>query len=120
MSLQMVIYNIATLFVIPVVNKIILFMAPRMVYCNIIKLTLEFNVEDEYDVSIRQLWTLFTYWCHVCCLIFWRDNLVVDGRQMVSLFKIGALCFMYMASFTFLLCQLDSWVSILVFFMDTS
>ena len=32
---------------------------------------------------------------------------------------VGALCLMYMASFTFLLCQLDSRVSTLVFFMDT-
>ena len=32
---------------------------------------------------------------------------------------IGALCLMYMDSFTFLLCQLDSQVSILVFFNDT-
>ena len=31
-------------------------------------LTLEHIVIDEYDVSVRQLWTLFTYWCHVCCL----------------------------------------------------
>ena len=48
------------------------------VYCSIISLTLELNVEDEYDVSIHQLWTLFMYWCHVCCLRFRRDNLVVD------------------------------------------
>ena len=40
------------------------------VYCSIIYLTLELNVEDEYDVSIRQLRSLFTYWCHVCCLFF--------------------------------------------------
>ena len=32
---------------------------------------------------------------------------------------VGALCLMYMASFTFLLCQLDSRVSIFVFFNDT-
>ena len=32
---------------------------------------------------------------------------------------VGALCLMYMASFSFLLCQLDSRVSNLVFFMDT-
>jgi len=46
-----------------------------------------FNVE-EYDVSIRQLRTLFTYWCHVCCLRFRRDNLIVDGRQVVSLISV--------------------------------
>ena len=34
-------------------------MAPRMVYCKYLKLTLEHNVEVEYDVSIRQLPTLF-------------------------------------------------------------
>ena len=38
---------------------------------------------DEYNVSTRQLWALFTYWCHVCWLKFWWDNLVVDGGQMV-------------------------------------
>ena len=48
----------------------ILFMAPRMVYCSIILITLELNVEDEYNVSIRQLRTLFTYRCQVCCLRF--------------------------------------------------
>ena len=41
----------------------ILFMAQRIIYCSIILLTLELNVEDEYNVSIRQLRTLFTYWC---------------------------------------------------------
>ena len=49
---------------------------------------MELKVEDEYDVSIRQLRTLFTYWCHVCCLRFWRDDLIVDGRQMVSLISV--------------------------------
>ena len=39
----------------------ILLMASTMVYCSIISFTLELNVEDEYDVSIRQLRTLFTY-----------------------------------------------------------
>ena len=32
---------------------------------------------------------------------------------------VGALCLIYIASFTFLLCQLDSRVSTLVFIMDT-
>ena len=32
---------------------------------------------------------------------------------------VGALCLIYVASFTFLLCQLDSQGSTLVFFMDT-
>ena len=45
-------------------------------------------VEDEYDVSTRQLRALFTYWCHVCCLRFLRDNLVVDGRHVVSLVSV--------------------------------
>ena len=36
-----------------------------------------------------------------------------------SLFMVGALCLIYVASFTFLLCQLDSQVSTLVFFMDS-
>ena len=53
-----------------------------------VQLTLELNVEDVYDVSIRHLRTLFMYWCHVCCLRFWRDNLIVDGRQMVSLISV--------------------------------
>ena len=35
------------------------------------------------------------------------------------MFMVGALCLISMASFTFLLCQLDSRVSNLVFFMDT-
>ena len=52
------------------------------------------------------------YW-----LRFQRDKLVVDGGQMVSLVLVGAL--IYTASFIFLLCQLDSRVSTLVFFMDT-
>ena len=89
----------------------ILFMA-RMVYCSIINLLWS-------SVSYG---TLITYWCHVCCLRFRRDNLIVDGRQMVSLISVhgrGSLSLTYMASFTFLLCQLDSRVSTLVFFMDT-
>ena len=40
--------------------------------------------------------------------MFRQDNSVVDGGQVVSL-----------ASFTFLLCQLDYWVSTLVLSMDT-
>ena len=79
-------------------------------------------MEDEYDGSTHHLRALFTYWCHVCCLGFWRDTLVVDGRQMVSLISVhgrGSLFDIYIASFTFLLCQLDSRVSTLVFFMDT-
>ena len=32
---------------------------------------------------------------------------------------VGSLCFIYMATFTFLLCQLDSCVSTLGFFVDT-
>ena len=40
-------------------------------------------VNDEYDVSTSHLRALFTYWCHECCLRFRRDNLVVNGRQMV-------------------------------------
>ena len=59
---------------------------------------MEHNVEDEYDVSICQLQTLFMYWCHVCCLKFRRDNLVVDGWQMVSLVSVhgkGSLFNMY-------------------------
>ena len=47
-----------------------------------------FICRSEYNVSVRQLRTLFTYWCHVCCLRFRRDNLVVDGRQMVSLISV--------------------------------
>ena len=65
---------------------------------------------------------MFTYWCHECCLRFRQDNLVVDGRQMVSLVSVhgrGSLFDIYIASFTFLLCQLDSRVSTLVFFVDT-
>ena len=61
-------------------------------------LTLELYVEYEYDISIRQLRTLFTYWCHICCLRFRRDNLIVDGRRW---YPWGALYLMYMASFTF-------------------
>ena len=43
---------------------------------------------SKYDVSVRHLRALFTYWCPVCCLRFRRDNLVVDGRQMVSLISV--------------------------------
>ena len=39
-----------------------------MCYC-MIWLTLEQNFFDECDVSARQLWALFTYWCHMCWLI---------------------------------------------------
>ena len=94
----------------------------RFYYCSIINLLCSLIIDDEYDVSTRQLQTLFTCWCHVWCLRFWRDNLVVDVRQMISLslFMVVALCLMYMASFTFLLCQLDSQVSTLVFFMTLS
>ena len=49
---------------------------------------MELNVEDVYDVSTRHLRTLFTYWCHVCCLRFRPDNLVVDGKQMVSVISV--------------------------------
>ena len=55
----------------------ILFLAPRMVYC-MIWLILKQNFVDEYDVSTSQLRVLFTYWCHVCWLRFWRDKLVVN------------------------------------------
>ena len=57
----------------------------------------------------------------MCCLRFRQNNLVVDGRQMISLVSVhgrGSLFDnMYIASFTFLLCLLDSQVSTLVFFM---
>ena len=34
---------------------------------------------------IRQLRNLFTYWCHMCCLRFRRDNLIsVHGRGSLS------------------------------------
>ena len=49
--------------------------------------------------------------CSFTGVRFRWDNLVVDGRQMVSL--VGALCLIYIASFTFLLCHLDSQVNIL-------
>ena len=49
-------------------------MAPRLVYC-MIELPLEHKFVDEYDISIRQLRTLFTYWCHVYWLRFRHDNL---------------------------------------------
>ena len=45
-------------------------------------------VDDVHDVSTRQLRALFTYRCHVCWFTFWRDNLVVNGRQMVSLVSV--------------------------------
>ena len=57
--------------------------------------------DDEYDVSTRQLRALFTYWCHMCWLRFRRDNLVVDGRQMVSLVSVhgrGSLFDIYIYS----------------------
>ena len=48
------------------------------------------------------------------------DNLVIDGRQMVSLVSVhGRGSLIYIASFTFLLYQLDSRVSSYVFFVDT-
>ena len=72
-------------------------------------------------VSTLQLRALFTYWFHVCLFRFRRDNLVVDGRQMVSLVSVHgrALCFICIASLIFLMCQLHPRVSTLVFFMDT-
>jgi len=87
-----------------------LFMAPRMVYCSIINLLL----------SLMSKSTTFRSLNYGPCS-FRRDHLIVDGRQVVSLMYVHgrALCLMYMAWFTFLLCQLDSWVSDFVFFMDT-
>ena len=41
-------------------------------------LTLEHFCRSEY-VSTRRLRALITYWCHVCCLRFRRDDLIVDG-----------------------------------------
>ena len=40
------------------------------------------------DVLIYYYVLMFTYWCHECCLRFRQDNLVVDGRQMVSLVSV--------------------------------
>ena len=59
-------------------------------YCTRVVLLTYFGAlcRSEYDVLVRKLRTLFTYWCHVCCLRFRRDNLVVDGRQMVSLISV--------------------------------
>ena len=45
-------------------------MAPIMVYFSMIYLLWRFICRSEYDVSTRHLRTLFTYWCHVCCLRF--------------------------------------------------
>ena len=53
-----------------------------------IYLLLEHICRSEYDVSTRRLRALITYWCHVCCLRFRRDDLIVDGRQMVSLISV--------------------------------
>ena len=72
-------------------------------------------IMNQYDTcQLVQKWFLI-WW-----VMFLRDNLVVDGRQMVSLVSVHgrALCLIYM-SFIFLLCQLDFRVSISVFFMDT-
>ena len=72
------------------------------------------------------------YWSHVYWLRFRLDNLVVVCGQMVSLVSVHGRCspfhiyiymyiyiYIYIVSFGFLLCQLDSRVSIFVFFMDT-
>ena len=77
---------------VPVLNNQtivnILFMAPRMVYLSMIYLLWSIICRNEYNVSTRHLRALITYWCHVCCLRFRRDNLIVDGRQMVSLISV--------------------------------
>ena len=62
-------------------------MAPRMVYCSMICLLWSFFCRSEYDVSVRQLRTLFTYWCHVCCLRF-RQNLRQYTKTSVRLVNI--------------------------------
>ena len=49
------------------------------------------------DVSAHQLRALFMYWCHVCWLRFQRDNLVVDGRQMVSLVSVKSFTLSFVA-----------------------
>ena len=94
-------------------------LSPRVVYCSIINLLWSFIVKGEYDVSNRHLRVLFTYWCHVCCLRFRRDNLVVDGRQMVSLVSVhgrGSLFDVY-SLFHFSLAPVG-FTGTLVFFMD--
>ena len=50
--------------------------------CSIINLLWSLIVDDECDVSTRHLRALFTYWCHVCCLRFQRDNLVNEAICM--------------------------------------
>ena len=57
-------------------------------YLSMIYLLWSFICRSEYDVSTRHLRALITYWCHVCCLRFWRDDLIVDDRQMVSLISV--------------------------------
>ena len=47
------------------------------------------------DISARQLWALFTYWCHISWLRFWQDNLVIDGGQMVSLVSVHGRGFLF-------------------------
>ena len=75
-----------------------------LVYC-MIYLASEHTFVDEYNVLTCQLWALFMYWCHMCCLRFRRYNLVVgSGRQMVSLISVhgrGFLFDIYIGSFTF-------------------
>ena len=75
-------------------------------------------ISFEMSVSTHHLHALLV----MCWFIFWRDNLAVGGRQMVSLVHgWGSLFAIYshIASFTFLMCQLDSRVSTLVLSMDT-
>ena len=96
----------------------ILFMVPRMVYCSIINLI--WSLVSKMSTTFRSVSYGPCSRTGVTCVasdfgrIFW---LWMAGRWYP--WSLEALCLMYMASFTFLLCQLDSRVSIFVFFMDT-
>ena len=61
---------------------------PTIAYLSMIYLLWSIICRSEYDVSTRHLRALITYWCHVCCLRLRRDDLIVDGRQMVSLISV--------------------------------
>ena len=58
----------------------ILFIAPRMVYLSMIYLLWSIICRSECDVLTRRLRALITYWCHVCCLRFRRDEKSEGGH----------------------------------------
>ena len=65
----------------------ILCMAPRMVYCSVINLL--WSLMSKMSTTFRPVsYGPCSLTGVTCCLRFRRDNLIVDGRQMVSMISI--------------------------------